>query len=71
MTFSAKARYLIVTAAILTASVIQLMRGYKLSIVIVGAASFIAVGNLMVYLSGSKERAIRRQRKRDYYAGNL
>jgi hypothetical protein len=70
MTFSAKARHLIVTAAILTASAIQLARGYKLVIVVVGALSFIFVGNLMVYLSGSKERAIRRQQKRDYYAGN-
>jgi len=70
MTFSARARYLIVTAAILTASVIQLMNGYKLVVVIVCGLTFLLVGNLMVYRSGSKEREIRRQQKRDYYAGN-
>jgi hypothetical protein len=70
MTFSTRARYLIITAAILTASVIQLVRGYRLLIVIIGAASFLFIGFLIVYLSGSKQRAIDRKRKYDYYAGN-
>jgi hypothetical protein len=69
MTFSTRARYLIITAAVLTASVIQLVRGYKLSIVIVAALSFLFAGYLIVYLSGSKQRAIRRKQKYDYYAG--
>ena len=70
MTFSARARYLILTAAILTASAIQLMRGYPWIVVAVGAVTFLAVGYLLVYLSGSKQRTLRRQQKRDYYAGN-
>ena len=70
MTFSTRARYLIISAAILTASAIQLARGYRPLIVIVGAASFLFVGFLIVFLSGSKQRAIDRKRKHDYYAGN-
>jgi hypothetical protein len=69
MTFSARTRYLLITAAIVTASAIQLVRGYRPLIVIVGAVAFLIAGNLIVYLSGSKARAIRLQRKRDYYAG--
>jgi hypothetical protein len=71
MTFSARARYLLVTGAIVLASAIQLVRGYRPLIVIVGAVAFLLMGNLMVYLSGSKEREMRRQRKRDYYAGKI
>lgn len=70
MTFSAKTRHLMLSAAVLIACAIQLVRGYKLLIVIVAAVTFLAVGNLMIYLTGSKQRAIRRQQKRDYYAGN-
>ena len=70
MTFSTRARYLILTAAILTASVIQLVRGYRPLIVMIGAASFLFIGFLIVYLSGSKQRKIDRKRKLDYYAGN-
>jgi hypothetical protein len=70
MTFSARTRHLLITVAILTASVIELIRGYKPVIVIVGALTFLFAGNLIVYLSGSRERAIRLQKKRDYYAGN-
>jgi len=69
MTFSTRARYLIITTAILTASVIQLIRGYRPLIVIVGAATFLCVGFLIVYFSGSKQRAIDRKQKYDYYAG--
>jgi len=69
MTFSTRARYLIITAAILTASLIQLVRGYRPLIVITGASTFLFVGFLIVYLSGSKQRAIDRKRKLDYYAG--
>ena len=70
MTFTTRARYLIITAAILTASVIQLVRGYRPLIVIIAALAFLVVGFLIVYLSGSKQRAIDRKRKFDYYAGN-
>ena len=38
MTFSAKTRYLLVTLAILTASVIELVRGVPLWVVLMGAA---------------------------------
>lgn len=69
MDFSARTRYVLVTLAIVTASVIQLVRGYRPIVVIVGAITFLLVGNGVVYLSGAKERAIRRQQKRDYYAG--
>ena len=71
MTFSARARYLIIAAAILVASVIQLVRGYRPLIVIVGALTFLFVGFLIVYLSGSKQRAIDRKRKQDFYAGKI
>jgi hypothetical protein len=69
--FSATTRHLLVTAAILLASAIQLARGYKPVIVIAGALAFILAGNVIVYLSGSKERAVRRQQKRDYYEGKI
>ena len=68
MSFSPRTRYLLVTAAILTASAIQLVRGYRPLIVIVGAITFLLVGNLTVYLSGSKERSKRRQQRRDEWA---
>ena len=71
MTFSARTRYLLISVAILVAGTIQLIRGYKPVIVIVGAVAFLFFGNLTVYLSGSRERAIRRQQKRDYYAGKI
>ncbi len=71
MMFSATTRHLLVTAAILLASAIQLARGYKPVIVIAGALAFILAGNVIVYLSGSKERAVRRQQKRDYYEGKI
>jgi hypothetical protein len=70
MTFSTKSRYLLITAAVLTASAIQLINGYKLVIVIVAASTFLCVGYLIVYLSGAKQRELDRQRKRDYWAGN-
>ncbi len=69
MEFSARTRYLMVTGAIIIASLIQLVRGYRPLIVIVGLVTFLIVGNALVYLSGAKERRILRQRKRDYYAG--
>jgi hypothetical protein len=67
--FSARTRHLLVTAAIVVASLLKLATGTKPVVVIVAAITFLSVGNLAVYLSGSKERAIRRQQKRDYYAG--
>ena len=70
-TISHRAQYALVTAAILTASVIQLVRGYRLLIVVVGALGFLFIGNLTVYLAGSKQRALDRKRKRAYYAGTL
>ena len=71
MSFSAKTRYLLVFLAILTGSLIELFRGYRWPIVIVGFFTFLSAGFLMTYLSGAKERALRRKQKRDYYAGLL
>lgn len=68
MDFSPRVRYLLVNAAIVLASVIQLVRGYKPIIVIAGAVAFLLMGNLTVYFSGARQRAIRRQKKRDYYS---
>jgi hypothetical protein len=69
MTIRHRTQYLLVNAAVLTASMIQLVRGLKLIVVIVAALIFLLVGNLTVYLAGSKQRAVARKRKRDYYAG--
>ena len=71
MNFSVKTRYLLVTLAIVTASAIQLARGYKWIVVVVGAVGFLVFGNLAIFLLDSKERAARRKQKRDYYAGVL
>ena len=71
MSFSAKTRYLLVFLAILTGSAIEFFRGYRPLIVIMGFFTFLSVGFLLTYLSGSKERALRRKQKRDYYAGLL
>lgn len=69
MNFSARARYLLVSAAVIVASLAKLAMGTRPLIVVVAALTFLAAGNGAVWLSGSKERAIRRQQKRDYYAG--
>ena len=69
MTLSHRSQYLIVTAAILTASAIQLYRGYHPGVVFTGAVVFLLVGNSVVFLAGSAERARRRRAKRDYYEG--
>ena len=69
MAFSSRARYLIVFCSILTGSLIELFRGYRSLVVAVGFITFLLIGFVIVYLSGSKERAVRRQQKRDYYAG--
>ena len=69
MEFTSKTRYVLIFLAILTGSSIELFRGYKPLIVIVGFFVFLLAGCIVVYLSGSKERAIRRRQKRDYYAG--
>ena len=69
MTFSTRTRYVLITAAVLTASVIQLLSGYRFVIVAVAAATFLFIGYLIVYLSGSKQRAVRRKQRYDYYAG--
>ena len=69
MSFSPRIRHLLVTFTILTACAIQFVRGYRPLIVFVCAITFLLAGNLMVYLSGSKERAVRRRQRRDYYAG--
>ncbi len=70
MMFSARTRYALISAAILTASVVQLINGYRPLIVVIAAATFLFVGNLIVYLSGSKQRAIRKRQKQEYWAGN-
>ena len=68
MSFSPRIRHLLLTAAVLTASVIQLVRGYRPLIVWIGAAAFLLFGNVAIYLTGTKERALRRQQRRDYWA---
>ena len=69
MEFTSTTRYVLVFLAILTGSTIEFFRGYRPLIVLVGFFSFLLFGFLAVYLAGSKERAIRRQQKRDYYEG--
>jgi hypothetical protein len=61
--------YLLVNGAVVTATLIQLARGYKLQVVLIAAVTFLVAGNLTVWLKGSKARAAARQRKHDYYAG--
>ena len=69
LTIRHRTLYLLVDGAILTASAIQLLRGFKVLIVAIAAIVFLLVGNLTVYLAGSKQRAADRQKKHDYYAG--
>lgn len=68
MALSSQFRYVVVFLAILTGSIIELVRGYRFLIVAVGFSAFLTVGFLIVFLAGSKERALRRRQKRDYYA---
>jgi Flp pilus assembly protein TadB len=70
MMFAPRTRYALISAAILVASVVQLINGYRPLIVVIAAVTFLFVGNLIVYLSGSKERAIRKRQKQEYWAGN-
>jgi hypothetical protein len=67
MPFTRRTQYLLVNAAVITASAIQLVRHKPLVIVIIAALTFFAAGNLTVYLGGSKQRAIDKQRKIDNY----
>lgn len=69
MSFSPKIRYLLLNAAVLTACAIEFARGYPWLVIVLGAATFFFIGNLVLYLSASKERAVRRQQKRKYWAG--
>lgn len=69
MSFSPKMRYLLLNAAVLTACAIEFVRGYPWLVIVLGALTFFFMGNLIFYLSGAKERAVRRQQKRDYWAG--
>ena len=69
MSFSPKMRYLLLNAAVMTACVIECARGYRWPVIVLGAVTFCFSGNLVLYLSGSKERAVRRQQKRKYWAG--
>ena len=61
-------QYGLLNAAILTASIIQLFRHKPLVVVIIAALTFLCVGNLVIFLGGSRQRAINRQRKIDYYS---
>lgn len=63
-----RSKTILINAAILLASIIQLVRGYRPIIVAVAALTFFAIGNLTVYLNDSKAREQRRKQKRDYYA---
>ena len=60
-------QYALVNLAVVTASIIQLLRHNPLVIVILAAHTFFVVGNLTVYLGGGRQRAIERQRKIDYF----
>ena len=60
-------QYALVNLAVLTASIIQLLRHKPLLVVILAALTFFVVGNLTVYLGGGRQRAIERQRKIDYF----
>ena len=69
MNFNIKARHGLITGAILLASAIEIMRGYKAVVVVVSALVFLAVGNGLIYFAGAKQRNLRKQAKRDFYAG--
>ncbi len=69
MSFSPKIRYLLLNIAVLTACAIEFVRGYPWPVILLGAATFFLMGNFVLYLAGSKERAVRRQQKRDFWAG--
>ncbi len=69
MNFSPRTRYLLVSAAVIVASLAKLAMGTRPLIVGVALITFLIAGNGAVWLSGSKARAMRRQQKRDYYAG--
>ncbi len=64
---SRRLQYVLTNAAVLTASIIQLFRHRPLIVVVIAALTFVFVGNLTIYIGGSKRRAIERQRKIDYY----
>ena len=69
MNFNSPTRHGLVTGAILLASAIEMMRGYKPLVVVFSALIFVVLGNGVIYLAGSKERAMRKRAKQDYYAG--
>jgi len=64
---SRRLQYALVNAAVLTASIIQLFRHRPLIVIVIAGLTFLFVGNLTIYLGGSKQRAVERQRKIDYY----
>jgi hypothetical protein len=64
---SRKLQYVLVNVAVVTASLIQLLRHKPLVIVIVAALTFFLVGNLTIWLGASRERAANRQRKIEYF----
>ena len=63
-----RTKAILINAAILLACAIQLVRGYRPLIVVVAGLSFLLAGNTIVYLSGAKQRAIRRQQQREYWS---
>ena len=69
MSFSPRIRYLLLNGAVAVACGIEFVRGYPWLVIVLGAVTFCLIGNLVVYLSGAKQRAVRRQQKRDYWAG--
>jgi hypothetical protein len=71
MNFNAQTRHLLLSAAVVFAAAIELLRGYRWLVVVAGALGFLVFGNLAIYLLGTKERRMRRQRKQDYYAGKI
>jgi hypothetical protein len=63
-----RTKAILINAAIMLACAIQLVRGYRLFIVAIAGLSFLLAGNVIVYLSGAKQRAIRRQQQREYWS---
>lgn len=69
MTISSTTRYVATSVVILAGAAVELARGYRTSIVVAAAVAFLLAAFIFIYAAGTKERAARRQQKRDFYAG--
>jgi hypothetical protein len=63
-----RTKAILINAAIIVACAIQLVRGYRPLIVAIAGLTFLLAGNTIVYLSGAKQRAIRREQQREYWS---